>query len=1377
MTGMGCGDDPPPPAPTVALVETIRGAVHVVREEHGVDVIDEARVEEGASVETAADGRASLRLDTGAWVLLDRSTRVVVTPETLHIEEGRIFIDGARVEGTRIESEDGAVTGNAATFAVARAAGGTTDVYCAAGEISYRTGGDEGDDTGILAQGELLHLRDGGAEKEPAAMWDDWTGGLADPAPRAAQGPTHIGLLAGRGLYERGVARTALPIRSHDVRATVRGDLATTEVIQTFFNARSDTLEAEYVIRLPEGAIVQGFAVDLGSGFVDGAVAPIATTGGYEIAFADSGSSGSHLTFDGPDRLRARVHPVEPGATVRVKLSYSEWLERRGNMRTYLYPMRSDAEPPLIGELSLEIDGSGAMASAYRAGMGARVENGRVTLRKSDFHPSADFYLDLIDADEVNEDLIRAYVVSSPASADEAERPEGEERYVLFDVPSAKLVDVDADDAAEPPLELVVLLDVSGATDGEDLELGRSVVEAVLRQLAPGDRVAVRLADVGAHVPEGAPDGLVAVDDASRERWLDVTARAQVGGATDLAESLRQAATLVAGKPRGAVLYLGDGLPTTGAMDATSIKQVLAGIDAPPRFFALGIGDGANLDLLESVFGANVVGVSDRRGAIRKVMGVLAQAARPTLRGIQLDLGEDVERVYPRAPITLGDGLHLRLLGRLKGNLPTAITVRGQRDGVAFERELTVGLMQVDDRGDIRRRWAQARLMELLDEDAGREALVELGVRFNLLTPWTSFVVGGIPGGAFVPIEGFDHDPVEVAWGVGGGGVALSVGGLGGSGWRRRARSSGVEPNALVEETWVRRVPSDDQQEVAAVGPIGDGGLTRAAVSRAVQSGERGPRACYERKLIVRPDLAGDVQIEVGVDGRGSVQAARIVSSTLGVPDVDQCILTELRGIRFPATGATTVTTVTHTYSFLMSDGEIRGRRQCSDASRQSLETRRVLWRERLAANAGVRGAVSVYREAAAQCELGGFRERRTLLDMMLRHVGGVSSQVELYRAFGSGSAVSGYLRRAILRNVRTPQDVLAVRAGLGLDVPVDWDVFARLWRANRDNEARLRLVRSWLEVVPDEMDLRLRLLSLLEQTGKIPEAKRQARELRAEALADARVRTAVGEFWLRQDNEVEARRVFSELVELAPLDPWARKRLGDLYRAHGWSDDAYREYGTLARLRPDHRGILLDLARAAAGAGRIDEALRLEQRLSESTDVDSDEGEAAFARLWTLFRLSHLKLGVDADDREAIARRERDTGALRDPPALLAILAWEHPDDRPMLFVRRPGSAEQAAGDTELEWERAALSGPSYGIEAIRDVEREEGEYVLEVRREEDDEIRDVAGELLVILGLGTEDERILRTEITLNRTESRKRFAMVDDARLEPRPVPPRP
>ena len=1357
-----CGGSDHAPAPTVASAEVIRGGFTLEREGHSERVVDSARVENQASAATADDGRGVVTLDSGAWVLFDRASRAKIELAKVTLEAGRIWIDASNADETTIATAHGSVTAANATFAVQLGADGAR-IYCGSGELTFHSEG--GSDR--LAQGETVLLA-GSAEPSVEAMdlWDDWTGGLADPGRARYPEATHLGVLAGRRLDQQGQARTPLPIRAHSVSVSVFGDLAVTEVTQTFFNARSDTLEGEWAIRLPQGAIVQSFAIDQGAGFQESTINAMQVGSGYQLSWMGYEASGAKLTYDGPDRLRARVYPVNPGATVQVRLRYTAWLDRVGERRTYVYPMRAEGEPPLLGEFILQVDTAGAQVGAMRAGMGATVEDGRVVLRRSDFRPRADFFLDLYDGEERRSDSVESYVVSAPAQRAGGPSAEGEESYILFDIPTSAIVE-EEEGASPPPLELVMLLDVSGETDPEDLEIARAVIEAVLRQVTPSDRVAIRLADVRAHAPEGAPEGLVEASEENREALLESIARVNLGGATDLGRSLREAAQLVAGRPRAAVLYLGDGLPTTGDLDATALRATLATLDSPPRFFGLAVGDGSNVGLLRRLFDGNATLVTERTDAARAVMGVLAEAAQPTLRGVSVDLGENVERVYPRPPILVRNGAHLRLVGRLVGEVPPKITIRGNFDGEAFEREMSVNRGLVEDQGDIRRRWGQNRLAELIDEDAGREAMVDLGLRFGLVSPWTSLVMGGALGGAVQPVTGFDHDPLGVAWGLGGGEPAVSAAMLTSdeSGWRRRLRRDRPEPRVAPELTWVPRVSAEP--EPARGRESGDGGLGRAAVERALKTGERGPRGCYERRSIVRPDLAGEMTVEVAVDGRGNPTGVNIVRSTLGDDDVQRCVQTEIRGLRFPSSGGAGTITVQHTLSFQMPEREFGARRQCSDASQQPLEVRRSLWRERLAANGGVGGGLSVWREANRACELGNWRARRTLLHMMLGHVGGVPGQVALYRAFAGNESIEAYLRRIILRNVRSPDDVMAVRAGLGLDVPVDWTLFSSLWKSNADPQFRLRLVRRWLEVVPEEMDLRIRLLSLLEQVDELPEARRLARELRADPLADARVRTAVGEFWLRQENVPEARRVFSELVERTPLDPWARRRLGDLYRAHGWADDSYREYRTLSRLRPGDGEVLLLLARAAADAGRIDEALRLEQRLSESTDPGVDEGAAGYARLWTTVRLARLKLEEGAD-RAAVRRRERESGALREPPAIFAALTWGHPDDHPELRARYPST------DEDQRWEVIELGGASHGIYATSIREREEGEYLFEVRRNERDELRDLAAELVVITGLGTPEEHIERLPITLTRELTALRYRLEANGSLASIPIP---
>lgn len=1328
-----CGGEsavPDSPAPTVGRAVPVRGGLTLEREGHEENILGPARVELGATLSTAAGARAALEHDGGAWVLFDASSSAAVTLDELNVESGRVFID-ARRGAIVVNVTGGQLRAEGATFAVDASA--TPEIYVGNGEVTWLAT-TEGDDppSGHLAQGEVL-VFDDSPEPSAADLWDDWTGGLADPAPWRLPAASYIGVLAGRMSGEIGKARRPVSVRAHEVDAVIRGDLAITTITQTFFNAESASLDAHYRMRVPEGAIVSGFEVDMGGGFV------MAQPG--SMGWSTSGlswgmpSNEQRLAYDGQDRIHARVTPIAPGASVRIRVRYTHWLKREGSRRTYVYPMVDEgAEPPLVGEFRLHVDITGNRVEAMRAGMGAQTTPTGVTLRRGDYRPTSDFYLDMeeIRTEQVDTGAA-AYVVNAPPVAGEIPHPDGPERFVHFDIPTASL---DLPEPEASTLDLVLVVDVSGATQEEDLELSRAVVESVMRQLAPTDRVAVLLGDVTAHAPDGLDGTFIAATPENAESILEALATVPLGGATDLGRMLRDASVLAAGKARGAVLYLGDGTPTTGRLDASSIRESLATVEDAPRLFALALGEGAGTEMLRRVT-EHAEGVTLRTEAARAVMRILADAARPMLRNAFVDFGPTVERVFPRLPRTVALDEPLRFTGRLRGELPEALQVSGTRDGEAFEASISLRSATVEDEGDIRRRWAQARLEELVDEDAGREALVELGQRFALLTPWTSFIVGGYLGQPFQPCLGFDHDPTTPA----------IIAPVAREGWRRRRPGAAAEIDTIPESTWRTRVDS------SAVGEArGDGGLGQESVRRTLENNERGPRACYERRLVVRPDLQGSVNVQVSVDGTGDVKDARVASQSLQAADVVDCIVAEIRGTRFPATGGASVTL---SYSYSLTPGSSMGRRRtCSDASRQSLEVRRALWRERLSANTGVPGAVSVWNEASRQCELGSWSSRRALLDQMMRNVGGLQGQVALYQQLRREPSVGTYLRRAILRRVRTPQDVEFVRRRLGLEANVDWTYFSRVWNRTSNPEARLRLVRRWLEVLSDEFDLRLRELALLEELDRIPEARRLAHRLRAHPLADAAVYAAVGEFHLRQGDEREARRVFSELVEGAPYDPWARRRLGDLYRAHGWHDDAYREYTSLSRLTPSESSVLLLLARAAAGAGRIDEALRLQQRLAEQSEPGKFEGVAGVAQLWTLVRLAGLSLD-EAAPQDAINERMRSTGLLRTAPSAIALFTWAHPEDAPAMFANIPSTP------VGTEWERANVSATALGIEAVLVDERDEGdELKFEIRRSERDSLRDLEGTFWLVTNLGTPEERFVRQSVTLSRETRTQQF-----------------
>lgn len=1324
---------------TVALVEAVRAGSTITHDGRSTQVSGQERAVQGATVATEAGGRSRVRLDSGAWALLDENTEVTVDLSEMNLGRGRIWVDTSSAEETSIETTSGTLTASGAAFSVTHTDGGA-EVYCGSGELSFRTS----DGTGRLQQGESVTLSSSGSpEPQPVALWDDWTGGLADPTSMITREPESVGTLAGRPIAQIGHARVPIPVRAHDVQVSIRGDLAVTEVVQTFFNARSEILENEYTIRLPREAIVTGFAISFGrDDFVEASIGPLAMTDG-RVDWSPAPTVPNALTYDGPNRLRARVYPLAPGATVRVRLRYAEWLDRQGDRRTFVYPMGTQGEAPLLGEFTFTADLNEAGASAIRAGMGAQVSSNQVVLRRSDFRPRSDLYLDLIGGGSTS-GRAAAYIVDAPP----ADEGGGEERYVLFDIPTPE----GEAEETQAPLELVLLVDTSGGMAEEHLELARSVVEATLQQLGPRDRVALLLADVSGHAPEGFRDELQDMSPATRESILDAMARVGLGGASDLARSLSDAAVLVAGRPRGAVLYIGDGVPTTGPMDATAIKASLSTLESPPRFFGLAVGEGANLGLLRALFGdARAQEVEERTEASLEVMEILAEASRPTLRGVQAELGPTVERIYPSSLITVPVGSNVRLVGRLAGELPETLVLRGERNGQPFEETLDVEGRELDDGGYVRRRWASERLAELLDGGARQEILVNLGARFDIITPWTALVVGGGRGLPYHPLRGFDRPPLQVAWSIGGGSPSM-------------AAMNTLQGNPIaIESTWTERTSAANEPTAGGAGRTRpDGGIAQASVRRALVEGERAPRQCYERRLLARPELSGQVTVRVDVDGGGVVHNVTVTTSTLQDPQVERCLLTEVQGLRFPSTGGGGRITADHRFTFAIPERELGGPRQCSPAARLPLRIRRDLWAERLRQDQGVDWALHVYREAKSKCELGSWNARRTLLGMMLRDVGDLVERIALYQAFGPGSTDAAYLKQEILRTVQTPQQLATVFTGLGLRVSVDWGVFTRDWNDASTAEERLSLVRRWLEAVPFDIDLRLRQVQLLEETGARAEARRAARDLADDPLCDAAARATLAEFWMRQDDLVEARRALSEIVERSPLDPWAHRRVGDLYLAFGWGDGAYREYMTLARFRPADPEVTLLLARAAAASERTDEALRLEQRLSESVAPGANEGIASLARLWTAVRLARLKSRAETPElRAAVSRRERSSGALRERPVLFAALTWDHPDRRPELHVRYPSDSDIT------QYERAPLRGDRFGIEALRVHDHDPGVYHFEVRRPESHD--DIDAKLIVVVMPGTTDEQIQELDVTLEGDVRAARFRLTETGELE--------
>ncbi|EYF07016.1 VIT domain-containing protein [Chondromyces apiculatus] len=1433
---VGCSPGERPLLPktqTWAELRTVRRGVTVqMPDEAPRAPYPRERLVDGEKIHVADEGLAWLRRDGGATLLVRGPADLTLRADGVTLDKGRAFIDTPAGTVERIVTPSGplqlAHVRASIDVGQVSASGGSpggkqadaTEIYVLAGEVRTQGGG-----AARATAGERLTLRgkapDAKAETAAALIWDDWTGGLATTDRAAEPAPYGVGTVGARPPSEQGAPRFPLAIQRLEVRVTIDGDFAVTEVDEIFFNPSSQTVEGVYRFRTPEHATLHRFGVDRDGVTVWGRVKEKqAAAAQYQAnVYAGSKEDPALLEWDAPGVYRARLYPIGPGESRRVVVRYAEWLGRtgaKGERRMYVYPMAAEGAEgslPVIEELVARIDLSRAGAKEIRVGMQGSREQDTLVVRAQDLTPRADLAVELFDEGAASPDGVSArHTVDLPTlppeeRAEAQRRVHGEADYVL--------VPVRASDVRVPEggIDLAVVLDASAATDTGSLAIGRAAVAALLAHLGKDDRMALWAGDSALRPVAGG--GLASVSPERRQELLSALSSVERGGATDLGAMLAAAAASLDPTRRGAVIYIGDGNPTVGERTLPDLRERLAKLPRPARIFSLGVGDGADMAILQGLArGAFAERVGDASAAARGALRLLEHAERPAWLGVRVDLGPEVERVFPRDLGALVTDEGAVVVGRLSGRkAPSKITLTGV-DGET--RTMPLKIKATEDQGDLRRRWAEGRLAQLLDEGVGRAALVDLGSRYGIITPVTSLYVPtrnemtASEQNEFAlrrAQEAAKEKPKKNAgWlarskddtaTASAEAMPSSADNLeGGTGTRAKGEAMEEAPAAQAAPVAVAP-PAEPAAPVAAAPsamasaptatlaapspapprpatrgggaafmPPGTGSTSSGSAEKAadIPSHPADPLAQPEQKPA--PDQANMVAQTFGTLGaldetradgdtsggdfsaRGNMWGSEIgdgfgSGSGLGLSGVGEggggrgegIGLGSIGGIghgsssgRLGGPGGSKAGEVakqrrsvldlevssnmaTRPQIKLTIDGLPHVAIRCSAAATAPLEERAGLWRERLGRVAGSAHAVaSVYRRALADCEAPTFRERARLLTLMLDMMPNTTGRVSLWRVMFRDLGAADLLYRGILARVRTPAEMRELHQALGLRT-IDPGLLGKALTEAKTPAAKVAKLREFVQVWPDDLALALRLLDALEDAGDDAGARTLGRTLRARPDADARVRTAVGELYLRlagrtKDeaqralDEAEARRTFGEIVEFAPDDPAARRHLGDLLRAHGWYEEAARQYETLARLAPDDPSVSLLRAAASQGMGKLEEAVRWTEAGGAAGAPDVAESPALTARALAATYLAWGRLaaqeGGRKDERDLLAARVRRVRAGEGGERVRgtrATLTWAHPDLHPTLWTNALGAPMPAPeGDVTLGIAQAIL-------------------------------------------------------------------------------------
>jgi len=390
--------------------------------------------------------------------------------------------------------------------------------------------------------------------------------------------------------------------------------------------------------------------------------------------------------------------------------------------------------------------------------------------------------------------------------------------------------------------------------------------------------------------------------------------------------------------------------------------------------------------------------------------------------------------------------------------------------------------------------------------------------------------------------------------------------------------------------------------------------------------------------------------------------------------------------------------------------------RTCSDTAARPLAQRALLWQKRIKTATSPSDLLSRYDSALAACEVADWRAERTFLELMQRKVDSQAAAGVVLARFSSRPDVQKFLAKLILRRSVDQGVVNAIERSL-FGNSVDWAKVDLELSEIEDIDKRIDKLREHIAKAPDDPNGGMRLIKLMIAAGKKDEAVSLGRRLRDQGFLTPNIARGIGDVLARAGLADEAVRTYSEIVEFDPDGIDSRRLLGDIYLAHGWYEPAYRQYRTITEQAKDDPLGWLRLGAAAAGAGRTDEALRLERKIANAQGTPGPQDPRRWARLLSSARLARLIDGASKPGapRPESVKRELKELQLFSGPGSLVIVTWEDLNVD-LALVTRADDKDSALGE--------ATDGAKVGLFAVllSNSDAERASFVTRLRSAKED-------------------------------------------------------
>ena len=581
-----------------------------------------------------------------------------------------------------------------------------------------------------------------------------------------------VGNVQGAGLLTPvGGQFPALKIKSHTVDVIVEDGYAMTRVEQVFHNPHATDLAAMYSFPVPEHGAVAEFTVWIDGQPVTGEV--LEKQHARQV-YAEEKAAGRDAGLTEKDSYRTfevSVTPVRAGQDTRIRIVYLQPAHVDSGIGRYVYPLEEggvDEQKLAFWMANETVEEHFQFTLTLKSGYpveALRVPNqGEAVVSQGDggqwqVRLGASQHRLGAQADAASQPapstagvytLDKDIVVywrhqaGLPGSVDlVAYKPDGAHRgtFMLTLTPGDDLQPV------TEGMDWVFVLDVSGSMRGKYATLADGVQQA-LGKLRSDDRFRIVLFNSGVRE---LTSGYVHATPEMVSQYSQAVAQVNPDSGTNLYGGLRLGLDAVDADRTSAIVLVTDGVANVGETQQRKFLELLKTKDI--RLFTFILGNSANRPLLQALAKASngfALNISNSDDIVGQLLTASSKVTHQALHGVTLNIsGIKTADVTPSAIGSLYRGQQLVVFGHYWGDGLADVELRGRISGEdkVYRTQFAFPAVAISN-PEIERLWAYAAIEGMVEDihnfgdDADlRQAVVDLGVEYSLVTDYTSMVV------------------------------------------------------------------------------------------------------------------------------------------------------------------------------------------------------------------------------------------------------------------------------------------------------------------------------------------------------------------------------------------------------------------------------------------------------------------------------------------------------------------------------------------------------------------------------------------------------------------------------------------------------------